>query len=234
MKPLKSGDPHMAGDIALRGRLGEGGMGTVYFGVTPDGARVAVKTIRQRPDRERRGERPVRPGDHRPRHGRRTEDRGLAHGVRAGRGAAVVRHRVRPGPHPVGVRHRTRPAPHHDGRRARRHARRRTERHPHGGPAAPRSQARQRDPRRRRPAGDRLRPRRPHRRRGRHHAHLRDAGHPRVHGTRAGQVTQGPHRRRRRLRAGRRAHVRDDRPLPLRAAHRPRAAARHRRPRHRP
>ena len=47
MKPLKSGDPHMAGDIALRGRLGEGGMGTVYFGVTPDGARVAVKTIRR-------------------------------------------------------------------------------------------------------------------------------------------------------------------------------------------
>ena len=106
----------MAGDIVLRGRLGEGGMGTVYFGVTPDGDRVAVKTIRQRPDRERRGERPVRPGDHRPRHGRRAEDRGLARGLRAGRGAAVVRHRVRPGPHPGGVRHRTRPAPHHDGR----------------------------------------------------------------------------------------------------------------------
>ena len=47
MKPLKSGDPDTAGDIALRGRLGEGGMGTVYFGVTPDGDRVAVKTIRQ-------------------------------------------------------------------------------------------------------------------------------------------------------------------------------------------
>ncbi len=47
MKPLKSGDPHMAGDIALRGRLGEGGLGTVYFGITPDGARVAVKTIRR-------------------------------------------------------------------------------------------------------------------------------------------------------------------------------------------
>ena len=47
MKPLKSGDPRHVGDIALRGRLGEGGMGTVYFGVTPDGARVAVKTIRQ-------------------------------------------------------------------------------------------------------------------------------------------------------------------------------------------
>ena len=47
MKPLKSGDPHMAGDIALRGRLGEGGMGTVYFGVSPDGVQVAVKTIRR-------------------------------------------------------------------------------------------------------------------------------------------------------------------------------------------
>jgi eukaryotic-like serine/threonine-protein kinase len=47
MKPLKSGDPATLGGIALRGRLGEGGMGTVYFGVTPDGARVAVKTIRQ-------------------------------------------------------------------------------------------------------------------------------------------------------------------------------------------
>ena len=36
MKPLKSGDPDMIGDVLLRGRLGEGGMGTVYFGVTPD------------------------------------------------------------------------------------------------------------------------------------------------------------------------------------------------------
>jgi eukaryotic-like serine/threonine-protein kinase len=47
MKPLKPGDPQHIGDIAVRGRLGEGGMGTVYFGVTPDGDRVAVKTIRQ-------------------------------------------------------------------------------------------------------------------------------------------------------------------------------------------
>ena len=47
MKPLKSGDPKKIGGIALRGHLGEGGMGTVYFGVTPDGDRVAVKTIRQ-------------------------------------------------------------------------------------------------------------------------------------------------------------------------------------------
>ena len=47
MKPLKPGDPDKFGGIVLRGRLGEGGMGTVYFGVTPDGDRVAVKTIRQ-------------------------------------------------------------------------------------------------------------------------------------------------------------------------------------------
>lgn len=47
MKPLESGDPDKIGGIALRGRLGEGGMGTVYFGVTPDGERVAVKTIRR-------------------------------------------------------------------------------------------------------------------------------------------------------------------------------------------
>jgi serine/threonine protein kinase len=46
MKPCKPGDPDKIGDIALRGRLGEGGMGTVYFGVMPDGDRVAVKTIR--------------------------------------------------------------------------------------------------------------------------------------------------------------------------------------------
>jgi serine/threonine protein kinase len=47
MKPLKPGDPAKIGSIALRGRLGEGGMGTVYFGVTLDGDRVAVKTIRR-------------------------------------------------------------------------------------------------------------------------------------------------------------------------------------------
>ena len=47
MNPLKKGDPATIGGIALRGRLGEGGMGTVYFGVMPDGDRVAVKTIRR-------------------------------------------------------------------------------------------------------------------------------------------------------------------------------------------
>jgi eukaryotic-like serine/threonine-protein kinase len=46
MKPLKPNDPRAFGDIVVHGRLGEGGMGTVYFGLTPEGARVAVKTIR--------------------------------------------------------------------------------------------------------------------------------------------------------------------------------------------
>jgi serine/threonine protein kinase len=46
VEPLKPADPTELGGIALRGRLGGGGMGTVYYGVTPDGEPVAVKTIR--------------------------------------------------------------------------------------------------------------------------------------------------------------------------------------------
>jgi len=46
VEPLKPADPTELGGIALRGRLGAGGMGTVYYGVTPDGESVAVKTIR--------------------------------------------------------------------------------------------------------------------------------------------------------------------------------------------
>lgn len=46
MEPLKPADPAELGGIALRGRLGRGGMGTVYYGVTPDGEQVAVKMIR--------------------------------------------------------------------------------------------------------------------------------------------------------------------------------------------
>lgn len=47
MKPLRESDPRQAGEIRLSGRLGQGGMGTVYFGVMPDGDRVAVKMIRE-------------------------------------------------------------------------------------------------------------------------------------------------------------------------------------------
>lgn len=46
MKTLRSSDPTQVGDIRLSGRLGQGGMGTVYFGVTPAGDWVAVKMIR--------------------------------------------------------------------------------------------------------------------------------------------------------------------------------------------
>ncbi|GAA4241805.1 hypothetical protein GCM10022254_72150 [Actinomadura meridiana] len=46
MKPLEPSDPREVGGIELHGRLGEGGMGVVYFGVTPDAERVAVKVIR--------------------------------------------------------------------------------------------------------------------------------------------------------------------------------------------
>jgi len=47
VEPLKPADPAELGGIALRGRLGRGGMGTVYYGVTPDGEQVAVKMIRE-------------------------------------------------------------------------------------------------------------------------------------------------------------------------------------------
>ncbi|MEV6769689.1 serine/threonine-protein kinase [Nocardia sp. NPDC051030] len=46
MERLKSTDPKRIGGVAIRGRLGNGGMGRVYFGVTGDGDPVAVKVIR--------------------------------------------------------------------------------------------------------------------------------------------------------------------------------------------
>jgi predicted Ser/Thr protein kinase len=44
--PLSSSDPHHIGPYRLLGRLGAGGMGTVYLGESPAGRRVAVKVIR--------------------------------------------------------------------------------------------------------------------------------------------------------------------------------------------
>jgi predicted Ser/Thr protein kinase len=44
--PLRPGDPRELGDYQLLGRLGEGGMGTVYLARGRDGRLVAVKVIR--------------------------------------------------------------------------------------------------------------------------------------------------------------------------------------------
>ncbi|MFC4063646.1 WD40 repeat domain-containing serine/threonine protein kinase [Actinoplanes subglobosus] len=46
MTPLRAGDPDRLGQYALVGRLGAGGMGTVFVGTGPDGQKVAVKAIR--------------------------------------------------------------------------------------------------------------------------------------------------------------------------------------------
>ena len=46
VSPLDASDPQRLGDHVLTGRLGAGGMGMVYLGEAPDGAKVAVKLVR--------------------------------------------------------------------------------------------------------------------------------------------------------------------------------------------
>ncbi len=46
MEPLRSTDPQTIGRYRLTARLGAGGMGRVYLGITPEGRRAAVKVIR--------------------------------------------------------------------------------------------------------------------------------------------------------------------------------------------
>ena len=45
-QPLRTGDPQTLGEYQLVGRLGEGGMGTVYLARTAGGVLVAVKMVR--------------------------------------------------------------------------------------------------------------------------------------------------------------------------------------------
>ena len=45
MKPLAADDPRSLGEYRLHGRLGEGGMGRVYLGLSPAGRAVAIKVV---------------------------------------------------------------------------------------------------------------------------------------------------------------------------------------------
>ncbi|MFJ7075484.1 PQQ-binding-like beta-propeller repeat protein [Streptomyces sp. NPDC098781] len=47
MTPLSTGDPESIGGYSLLGRLGVGGMGVVYLGVSASGRQVAVKLVRE-------------------------------------------------------------------------------------------------------------------------------------------------------------------------------------------
>jgi len=44
--PLRADDPEFIGDYELLGRLGSGGMGTVFPGCTPQNRTVAIKVVR--------------------------------------------------------------------------------------------------------------------------------------------------------------------------------------------
>ncbi|MGP4112708.1 Hsp70 family protein [Streptomyces sp. 4N509B] len=54
MEPLRAGDPEKVGGFVLRGRLGAGGMGEVFWGRSPGGRAVAVKVVH--PHLARQGE----------------------------------------------------------------------------------------------------------------------------------------------------------------------------------
>src|ERR1700677_3802696 len=45
MEALSADDPRSAGEFRLRARLGVGGMGRVYLGMSPAGRAVAVKVV---------------------------------------------------------------------------------------------------------------------------------------------------------------------------------------------
>jgi serine/threonine protein kinase len=45
VKPLAADDPRSLGEYRLHGRLGEGGMGRVYLGLSPAGRAVAIKVV---------------------------------------------------------------------------------------------------------------------------------------------------------------------------------------------
>ena len=45
MKPLAADDPRVIGEYRLRAKLGAGGMGRVYLGLSPAGRAVAIKVV---------------------------------------------------------------------------------------------------------------------------------------------------------------------------------------------
>lgn len=47
MYDLRPGDPEQIGEFRVVGRLGGGGMGTVYLGEAPEGRLVAIKVVHE-------------------------------------------------------------------------------------------------------------------------------------------------------------------------------------------